>query len=301
MILFFTTYLLPRFFFLYHIDDALRRSSGLQLLTRCDKMASTPQDCTEPAWSISGIETPATTNFGDDKTRWHEWNRHSMTPPFNQSIGLPKGYLHLDHITGIKKLEKRENYRHWKNEILVVLVSKSLLGVIDKNIPRPPLGFDEATLRWQNVSKEVAAWLLRHLSQSMFEKIKSMKQSIVFADDAWRIIEEVNKDQGVYHHADLVQQLMKVEMTRSSSSLWSEQLEEYMYKIMTIFNDFVEDRINLDPYFIILLVLGEVKKHHASEVDAVMQKLHSAEKRTTDYTMVDLHAIISDIRVGLKD
>lgn len=266
-------------------------------------MASTPQDCTEPAWSISGIETPATTNFGDDKTRWHEWNRHSMTPPFNQSIGLPKGYLYLDHITGIKKLEKRENYRHWKDEILVVLVSKGLLGVIDKNIPRPPLGFGDATLRWQTVSKEVASWLLRHLSQSMFEKIKSTKQPIVFADDVWRNIEEINKDQGVYHHVDLVQKLMKIELTTGHypKSGRSMQLEDYMDKVTTIFNDFVEHRINLDPYFVILLVLGEVKKHHPSEVDVVMQKLCSTHKRTSGYTMVDLHNIISDIRVGFKD
>lgn len=264
-------------------------------------MASTPQDCTEPAWSISGIETPATNNFGDDKTRWHEWNRHSMTPPFNQSIGLPKEYLYLDHIAGITKLDKRENYRHWKDEILVVLVSKGLLGVIDKNIPRPPLGFDEATLRWQNVSKEVAAWLLRHLSQSMFEKIKSMKQSIVFADDAWRIIEEVNKDQGVYYHFDLVRKLMDAKITDYPNTLWSQRLEKYMDEVTTIVNDFVEHRINLDPYVIILLVLGELKRQFLLEVDFVMRGLYSAQKRTADYTMMDLQNIISDIRVGLKD
>ena len=168
-------------------------------------MASTPQDCTEPAWSISGVETPATTiNFGDDKTRWHEWDRNSMTSPSNQSIGLPKGYLYLDHVRGIGRLEKREHYRHWKNEIIVVLVSKSLLAVIDRNIPRPPLGFDDATIRWQDVSKEVTAWLLRYFSQSMFGKIKCMKQRIVFADDVCSIIEELNKDQVVYYHVDLV-------------------------------------------------------------------------------------------------
>ncbi|OQE22425.1 hypothetical protein PENSTE_c010G09877 [Penicillium steckii] len=265
-------------------------------------MASTPQDCTEPAWSISGIETPATTiNFGDNKTRWHEWDRHSMTPPSNQSIGLLRGYLNLDHVTGIGRLEKREHYRHWKNEIIVVLVSKSLLAVIDRNIPRPPLGFDDATIRWQDVSKEVAAWLLRHLSQSMFERIKYTKQRIVFADDVWSIIEEVNKDQGVYYHFDLVRKLMDAKITDYPNALWSQRLEEYMDEVTTIVNDFVEHRINLDPYVIILLVLGELKRQFALEVDFVMRGLYSAQKRTADYTMMDLQNIISDIRVGLKD
>ena len=90
-------------------------------------------------------------------------------------------------------------------------------------------------------------------------------------------------------------------MTRVPSYLWSERLERYRDKRATIVNDFVEHRINLVPYYIILLILGEVKKHCCSEVNAAMQKVYSAHKGTAGYTMMDLQSIIFDIRLSLKE
>jgi len=52
----------------------------------------------------------------------------------------------------------------------------------------------------------------------MFEQIKCTKQRIVFADDVWSIIEEVNKGQGAFDHIVLVQKLMSIEITSTSPS-----------------------------------------------------------------------------------
>ena len=105
----------------------------------------------------------------------------------DQSTGLPQ-WQSFTLQSPTRTLENFEQFETWSSEVKGILQEQKLLGLIDRELPRPPKK-NESGMNWMRVSLQVGEWLKKSIAQDARMDISSLYASdpeeFQFADDVY--------------------------------------------------------------------------------------------------------------------
>lgn len=108
--------------------------------------------------------------------------------PAHQAIGLPDtGSVKLPKLT--MTLQTPKDVDEWLEDINLILAERHLEHLLDITVPRPPWSHPDA-LKWQNISRQVRAWLEENITGRIVVHIAAEKPRSELADE---YLEDIKK------------------------------------------------------------------------------------------------------------
>ncbi|CAI7573041.1 unnamed protein product [Penicillium pancosmium] len=251
-------------------------------------MAENEGDCNaNPTTSVAGPCNPQNypqplTNHPIYAERDDAETEVNETPVnLNQAANLPEGPIQLPQIEDV--FDGKANWVEWERKVKSILASKSLHRLIDKKIPRSQYApMDTTANRWRSCSTNVATWLLRGISVTLYDEIQIPHYESTFADDLWNALKTTCQPRHVHH--DL--KTWKASTDIGASDYTS--LEVYTAAYSDVYFEVREAVSRPDPYALILDFLAEIQLFNPPLADSIMQQLQMEDRRHDEYSEVKM-------------